>query len=211
MSLYARGGKRVFDVLAATVVALLTAPLHALVAVLVALTSGRPIYFAQVRAGLDGKAFRLMKFRTMKVGTHEKSGGYPTADMLTTVGAFLRKTSLDELPQLINIIKGDMSVVGPRPAIMDQVARYDVDQCRRLTVRPGLTGLAQVRYRNSASWSIRIRTDLEYIETISLRGDLVLILRTVPAVLLGSGVAMDQTAQAIDDLGPPGASAGRDL
>lgn len=201
MSLYANGGKRIVDFLVASLAAVVSSPLHLLCALAVRLTSGRPVYFTQERAGRDGQAFRLVKFRTMQVGTHEVSGGYPTADMVTPVGKFLRKTSLDELPQLLNIIRGDMSLVGPRPALLEQVARYSTRQSGRLVVRPGLTGLAQVRYRNNAPWSVRIESDLEYVSSVQARTDLRILAMTIPAVLTGGTVKIGQTAEEVDDLG----------
>ncbi|WP_067441365.1 sugar transferase [Nocardioides jensenii] len=201
MSMYERFGKRGFDCLASSLVAIISSPIHAMCALAVLLTSGRPIYFTQERAGRGGEAFRLLKFRTMKVGTHEASGGYPSASMVTPVGRVLRKTSLDELPQLLNIVKGDMSVVGPRPALMDQAARYDDVQRGRLAIRPGLTGVAQLRYRNNAPWSVRIKADLEYARSISLLGDLRIIFQTIPAVLRGDSVVTGQTVADVDDLG----------
>ena len=210
MTSYGRGGKRLFDVISASLVALLTSPIHALCALAVVFTSGRPVYFTQERAGRDGHAFRLLKFRTMDVGTHEQSGGYPTPAMITPVGRVLRKTSLDELPQLINIIKGDMSVVGPRPALMDQASRYDEEQRGRLAVRPGLTGLAQLRFRNDATWSVRIKSDLEYSRRISFLDDLKIIFMTIPSVLKGDSVVTGQSFTDVDDLGPLPAPTGVD-
>lgn len=200
MSIYFQGGKRVVDVLVAGVGSIVLLPVHAACAAAVVLTSGRPIYFTQARAGRDGEEFDLVKFRTMTVGTHELSGGYPTPAMVTPVGRWLRKLSLDEIPQLLNILKGDMSLVGPRPALPEQVERYTEAQRGRLAVRPGLTGLAQVRYRNNAPWSVRIESDLEYIETAGLWTDLKIVLRTVPAVLFGAGVVTGQTVDQVDDL-----------
>jgi lipopolysaccharide/colanic/teichoic acid biosynthesis glycosyltransferase len=201
MRLYARGGKRIVDFVAAALIAVFTAPIHVLCAAAVGVTSGRPVYFAQERVGRGGKVFKLIKFRTMKVGTHEASGGYPTAAMVTPVGRVLRKTSLDELPQLLNIIKGDMSLVGPRPALPEQAHRYSAPQRGRLIVRPGLTGLAQVRYRNNAAWSVRIESDLEYVRTITLWTDVKLLVMTVPAVVTGGSVKIGQSPSEVDDLG----------
>jgi lipopolysaccharide/colanic/teichoic acid biosynthesis glycosyltransferase len=198
---YDRVGKRATDLVVSGIVLVLTAPLYALCALGVRLTSGSPVYYRQERAGRHGEPFELVKFRTMKVGTHEVSGGYPSEDMVTGIGRVLRKTSLDELPQLWNIIRGEMSLVGPRPTLMEQVLRYSEEQRARLVIRPGVTGLAQIRYRNAASWSVRIQADLEYIEALSLKTDLAIILKTLPAVLLGTGVITGQTAADIDDLG----------
>ncbi|GGK79251.1 sugar transferase [Ornithinimicrobium pekingense] len=201
MTFYSTVGKRTIDVLAASGLLILTAPVHALCAAAVRVSSGPPVYFVQERIGRDGQPFSLMKFRTMQVGTHERSGGYPTPAMVTPMGKVLRKTSLDEIPQLFNILKGDMSIVGPRPALRDQVDRYSQRQRGRLAVRPGLTGLAQVRYRNGATWSVRIESDLEYIAKLSFWRDAAITLRTVPAVLFGAGVQTGQTAEDVDDLG----------
>lgn len=198
---YALGGKRFMDVAVAILVAACTAPIHLLCAVAVVVTTGRPVYFSQERVGRGGGPFKLVKFRTMRVGSHEASGGYPTAAMVTPVGRILRKTSLDELPQLINIIKGDMSLVGPRPGLPEQAARYSERQRGRLGVRPGLTGLAQVRYRNNAPWSVRIESDLEYVGSISLWGDVKILIKSVPAVLTGGKIKIGQTSGEVDDLG----------
>jgi lipopolysaccharide/colanic/teichoic acid biosynthesis glycosyltransferase len=201
MRLYAHGGKRVVDFVTASLIAVCTAPIHGVCAVAVRLTSGRPVYFVQERVGHGGTVFELIKFRTMQVGTHEATGGYPAAAMVTSVGRVLRRTSLDELPQLLNIIKGDMSLVGPRPALPEQVARYSTQQRGRLGVRPGLTGLAQVQYRNNAPWSVRIEIDLEYVRSISLWTDVKILMKTIPAVVTGRTVKIGQSASEVDDLG----------
>lgn len=203
MSIYRRVGKRGFDLAVSLTAGLLTAPIHAACAVAVWLTSGRPVYFTQERIGRDGRPFKLYKFRTMKVGTHEVSGGYPTADMVTPIGKALRTSSLDELPQILNIVRGDMSLVGPRPALADQVDRYTHEQRGRLAVRPGLTGLAQIRYRNAAPWSVRIRSDLEYVGRVSLLNDVRIMAGTVPALLRGGLVQLGQSFDQVDDLGSP--------
>lgn len=200
---YARRIKRPLDLVVAGTGLVVTAPLHAACALAVRLTNGSPVYFRQERAGRDGRPFHLVKFRTMKIGTHEASGGYPTPDMVTPVGRLLRKTSLDELPQLWNILRGDMSLVGPRPALLDQVERYTDEQRGRLAVRPGVTGLAQILYRNAAPWSVRIKADLEYVGSVSMVEDLRILVRTVPAVVFGVGVIVGQTAVDVDDLGRP--------
>ncbi|WP_164701575.1 sugar transferase [Modestobacter sp. KNN46-3] len=199
---YARYGKRAVDLVGSALMLTASAPLHAACAAAVRITSGRPVYFSQRRVGRDGVEFRVHKFRTMVTDAEVRSQGYPSADMVTGVGRVLRRWSLDELPQLWNITKGEMSFVGPRPTLPDQVARYTARQRGRLAVRPGLTGLAQVRHRNDAPWSTRIETDLEYAERISLRGDLAVLLATVPVALRGSGIHHGQTATEVDDLGP---------
>lgn len=202
MTFYRRRGKRWLDVTVASMALLVSSPVHLICVILVRTTSGRPVYFAQERIGLDGRSFRLFKLRTMQVGTHEASRGYPTPAMVTPPGKFLRKMSLDEIPQLWNIIRGDMSLVGPRPALTEQVERYTPEQRMRLAVRPGLTGLAQIRYRNNAPWSLRIESDREYIRYLSFVEDLRIIARTLPAVMTGGSVRTGQTQGEVDDLGP---------
>lgn len=198
---YSRSGKRLCDAVASAILLVVTAPVMGACALAIRAESGRPVIFDQQRAGQNGVPFTLHKFRSMKVGTHERSGGYPTPAMVTKVGAVLRRTSLDELPQLWNILRGDMSFVGPRPALLDQVARYSPAQRQRLATRPGLTGLAQIRFRNSAPWSVRIESDVEYVRNQSLLTDMSILLRTVPVALFGDGQRVGQTAAQIDDLG----------
>ncbi|GAB2683719.1 sugar transferase [Thalassiella azotivora] len=201
-SFYARRLKRPLDVVGAIALGVVTSPLHVACAAAVLASSGRPVYFSQQRAGRDGEPFRLHKFRTMKVGTEQVSNNFPTPDMVTPVGRVLRRLSLDEIPQLYNIAVGDMSFVGPRPALVSHVARYTAHQRRRLTVRPGLTGLAQVRYRNNAPWSVRIESDLEYVDAVSARLDLKLVVLTARTVLFGTGQVVGQQAADVDDLAP---------
>jgi lipopolysaccharide/colanic/teichoic acid biosynthesis glycosyltransferase len=208
-SFYVARAKRALDIAGSSILLLMTAPIQLLCAAAVAATDGRPVYFHQSRVGKDGRIFRLHKFRTMKVGTEIISGNYPTPAMVTKVGRVFRRLSLDELPQLANILHGEMSFVGPRPALPSQVARYTSEQCGRLVVRPGLTGLAQIRHRNNAPWSRRITTDLEYVRTMSLRLDVWIVLRTVPAALRGEGQLIGQTAADVDDLGVDKARSGR--
>lgn len=207
-SLYLSGGKRVLDFVGSLSLLILTIPIQALCAAAVVADSGRPVFFSQSRVGKDGKIFKLHKFRTMNAGTERTSGNYPTHEMITKVGRLLRRTSLDEIPQLANILLGEMSFVGPRPTLAPQVARYTEEQRGRLAVRPGLTGLAQVRHRNNAPWSRRIESDLEYIGQQSPSHDLRIVLRTIPAALRGDGQVVGQTAQDVDDLSAPDSAPG---
>ena len=207
-SFYADTMKRVLDVLGSLLLLVITAPVQAACAAAVAADDGRPVLYHQVRMGRDGRAFKLHKFRTMTVGTDEKFGGYPTPATVTRVGRVLRRLSLDELPQLANILRGEMSFVGPRPALPPQAVRYTSEQRGRLVVRPGITGLAQIRHRTSAPWSRRITTDLEYIRGLSLRMDLWILLRTIPTVLSDEGQSEWKTAKDIDDLGAEETSLG---
>ena len=140
--------------------------------------------FKQERVGLHGNNFQVFKFRSMVDGDNPL---VPDPTRITRVGAVLRRWSLDELPQLINVARGEMSAVGPRPTVASQVERYSVDQARRLTVRPGLTGLAQVSGRNSLAWADRIELDLVYVDSRSLRRDVSILVRTVSTVLTGDG------------------------
>lgn len=200
-SIYGVRVKRPLDLLTAIILSIVTAPIHLACALAIRVTSGSPVYFHQERAGLGGRPFRIHKFRTMKNGTEQLSGNYPTQDMVTPVGHWLRRTSLDELPQLANVVKGEMSFVGPRPALLSQVARYTTQQRERLMVRPGITGLAQILHRNSAPWSVRIETDRRYVDEQSFIGDLMIALRTIPAALRAEGQIVGQSATEVDDLG----------
>lgn len=178
-------GKRVIDLVVVTIVAIPATIVGALCAAAVAVTSRGPVFFRQERVGMDGAPFRVWKFRTMVDGNNPI---FPDESRITRVGSLLRRFSLDELPQLINVATGEMSIVGPRPTLAYQVERYDEHQRRRLAVRPGLTGLAQVSGRNSLTWSDRIDYDVEYVETQGLATDLSLIVRTFTTILTGDGV-----------------------
>ena len=159
-------------------------PAGLLIGLCVGLTSRGPVLFKQERVGLHGNNFQVFKFRSMVDGDNPL---VPDPTRITRVGAVLRRWSLDELPQLINVARGEMSAVGPRPTVASQVERYSVDQARRLTVRPGLTGLAQVSGRNSLAWADRIELDLVYVDSRSLRRDIAILVRTVSTVLTGDG------------------------
>jgi lipopolysaccharide/colanic/teichoic acid biosynthesis glycosyltransferase len=200
-SFYVARAKRVLDIVGSSLLLLITAPIQVLIAVVIAAGDGRPVFFHQSRVGRGGHIFRLHKFRTMTLGTELISGNYPTQAMVTTVGRTLRRLSLDEIPQLVNILRGEMSFVGPRPALLSQVVRYTAEQHGRHAIRPGLTGLAQIRHRNNAPWSRRIMTDLEYVRCLSMRLDLSILFRTIPAALKGDGQLVGQTAADVDDLG----------
>jgi lipopolysaccharide/colanic/teichoic acid biosynthesis glycosyltransferase len=182
--------KRALDVLGATVGLTLSAPLLAASAVAVRLEDRGPVFFRQERVGQDGRLFEVLKLRTMVVDAHTQGAGYAVDkgdSRITRVGSLLRKTSLDELPQLWNVLRGEMSLVGPRPTLAYQVERYTDRQRRRLEVKPGLTGWAQVNGRASLAWPERIELDVWYVEHRSLALDLRILLRTV-SVLLRPGV-----------------------
>ncbi|GAA3607362.1 sugar transferase [Microlunatus ginsengisoli] len=169
--------KRTFDVATAAVALTLSLPIQIVVAATIAARLGRPVLFRQVRPGLAGQPFTLIKFRTMSAPDPER-GIVTDAERLTPLGRFLRASSLDELPTLINVLRGEMSVVGPRPLLMEYLPLYTPEQSRRHDVRPGLTGLAQVSGRNSLSWADRLALDVDYVQHRSFALDLTIILRT---------------------------------
>lgn len=179
--------QRGLDWIVLGLVAVPAAVIGAICAVAIKLTSRGPVFFRQKRVGRHGELFEVVKFRTM-VDAPEGNPLFPDEDRITKVGRILRRLSIDELPQLINVARRDMSVVGPRPTLPYQVDRYTSTERRRLDVRPGLTGLAQVRGRNRIGWADRIVHDLEYVERQSLRLDLSILVRSIPIVLLGTGV-----------------------
>ncbi|HHX70950.1 MAG TPA: sugar transferase [Gallicola sp.] len=183
--MYKKYFKRFIDVTVSGLSLILLFPIFLIIAVLIKIDSRGPILFTQKRVGEKGRVFRIFKFRTML--TFEDSfypDGSPIEnyDRITKIGKILRKTSIDELPQLINIFIGDMSIVGPRPTLLYQVEKYDEYQARRLDVKPGLTGLAQVNGRNSLSWEQKIQYDIDYVNNITFLNDLKIILKTFVVV-----------------------------
>jgi sugar transferase EpsL len=183
--------KRALDVFVALMGMAVLSPLLLAITVLLLLRLGRPVFFLQERVGLDGRPFRIIKFRTMTRDAEQRTQGqWITAGnpYVTPSGRFLRKTSLDELPELVNVLKGDMSLVGPRPTLSEQVAGYDSFQCRRLEVRPGITGWAQVNGRNSISWTERIKLDVWYVDHWTPWLDIRILLMTIGQVLRRRGV-----------------------
>jgi lipopolysaccharide/colanic/teichoic acid biosynthesis glycosyltransferase len=186
MSVYRRGGKRWLDLGVASVALIALAPAMALVALAVRCTMGTPVLFRQRRPGLDGRPFVILKFRTMR-----QAGGSTASDVdrLEPAGTWLRALSLDELPQLINVLKGDMSLVGPRPLLMQYLDRYSPTQARRHEVRPGLTGWAQVNGRNALSWEERLAMDVWYADHHSFALDVRILLRTVAIVARRRGIS----------------------
>ena len=183
--------KRLIDLTVASLVLALLAPVMALVALAIRLTMGRPVMFRQVRPGYRAKPFVLSKFRTMREAYGPDGTPRPDAERLTHLGRFLRKTSLDELPQLWNVLRGDLSLVGPRPLLTRYLPYFTERERLRQTVRPGITGWAQIRGRNAASWDQRLSDDVWYVENWSLLLDLKILLMTLKAALQGSGVVVD--------------------
>jgi lipopolysaccharide/colanic/teichoic acid biosynthesis glycosyltransferase len=181
-------GKRALDLVVAGAALLVLAPLMAVLAVVVRLGVGGRVLFRQERAGLGGRPFEVLKFRSMRDARGADGSLLPDAERLTAVGRWLRATSLDELPQLVNVLRGEMSLVGPRPLPRAYVARYSDQERRRLDVVPGLTGWSQVNGRNAMDWAHKLALDVWYVDNRSLRLDLRILARTVRTVLAGDGV-----------------------
>ena len=181
--------KRGLDILAACVGLAAFAPAIAVIAALVAASTGRPILFTQTRPGKNGRVFTLYKFRTMSGATGAAGELLPDAERLTAVGRFLRRYSLDELPQLWNVLRGDMSFVGPRPLLVEYLPLYSAEQARRHEVRPGITGWAQVNGRNAQPWDERLRLDVWYVDHQSFWLDLRILWFTILKVLRSEGVS----------------------
>lgn len=183
--------KHSLDRVAAIVLLCLFSPVLLLIGVVILMESGRPVLFVQIRVGHQGRPFRAYKFRTMVPGAEQVGLGTTVAagdDRITRVGVFLRTWSLDELPQLLNVIRGDMSLVGPRPTLEHQVERYTPFQRRRLEMKPGITGWAQVCGRNSLPWAKRIELDIWYVDRFSLLLDIRILLRTIGVWLRREGL-----------------------
>ena len=206
MTLRDRFVKRGFDLIGAGVALAVLGPVLLVLAVLVRRRLGAPVLFRQRRPGRGGKLFTILKFRTMRDAVG--SDGRPLADelRLTRFGRFLRSSSLDELPELLNVVRGDMSLVGPRPLIPAYLERYTPEQARRHEVRPGITGLAQVSGRNAISWEERLALDVEYVDGWSLRLDLWILWRTVAITLRREGISAEGHATMPEFLGSAGAS-----
>ena len=186
--------KRLIDVVVAAGVLAVGAPVMAATAVAVCADVGRPVLFRQDRVGLGGRVFRLFKFRTMTEARGGDGRLRSDDERLTRVGRFLRASSLDELPQLLNVLRGDMSLVGPRPLLVQYLARYSPVQARRHEVKPGITGLAQVAGRNALSWPEKLALDVAYVDQQSLVLDLKILARTVAAVIRRDGISAAGTA-----------------
>lgn len=190
-AMYAKYVKRMLDFLIALVGLVVASPILLIVAVLVRTKLGSPVLFAQERPGKDEKIFKLYKFRSMSDARDEQGNLLPDKDRLTPFGKMLRATSLDELPELFNILKGDMSLIGPRPLLVSYLPWYTEREQLRHTVRPGLTGLAQVSGRNSLVWDKRLEKDVEYVEHLSFMMDLKILFMTVKKVVCKDDVAED--------------------
>lgn len=189
--LYEKYIKRPQDLCCAVLALVVLSPVLAITALLVKIKLGSPVIFKQERPGLNGQIFEMYKFRTMTDGRDKNGELLPDEQRLTSFGKMLRSTSLDELPELINIIKGDLSVVGPRALLVRYLPRYNEEQARRHEVRPGLTGLAQIHGRNAISWDEKFKWDVQYVDHVSFLGDWKIIFDTIKVVLKRDGINSD--------------------
>ncbi|HHX94806.1 MAG TPA: sugar transferase, partial [Clostridia bacterium] len=186
--IYRRFFKRPLDLVLSLCAIIFLSPVFLVIAILVRLNLGSPVIFKQKRPGLNEKIFTLYKFRTMTDARDENGELMPDEDRLTGFGKFLRSTSLDELPELFNILKGDMSLVGPRPLLVQYLPLYNDHQKRRHEVKPGLSGLAQVNGRNVISWEEKFKFDVQYVDNISFIGDLMIIFQTLKKAIMREGI-----------------------
>jgi lipopolysaccharide/colanic/teichoic acid biosynthesis glycosyltransferase len=193
--------KFILDRFFAAIFLVFLAPLLLLISILIKVNG--PVFFTQKRLGKNGKIFKIIKFRTMVVNADDylDANGVPTRDRITKIGKVLRSTSLDEIPQLFNIILGDMSFIGPRPTLVSHWNRYTEGQKKRSKMLPGITGWAQVCGRNEIPWSKRIELDIEYIDNYSLWFDVIIALKTINIVFQKKGIVMDRNTSFADDLG----------
>ncbi|CAE6910991.1 Uncharacterized sugar transferase EpsL [Pseudomonas marincola] len=183
--------KRFFDIVASAIGLLLLSPVIALVALQIGRKIGSPVFFRQVRPGLNGKPFEMIKFRTMRDAVDAAGNPLPDSERMTPFGSLLRSTSLDELPELWNVLKGDMSLVGPRPLLMEYLPLYNPEQFRRHEVRPGVTGWAQINGRNSLGWEEKFALDVCYVDSRSFWFDMKIILLTLKRVVARDGISAD--------------------
>lgn len=186
--------KRAFDIAASASALVVLSPVLAITAHKVKKELGSPVLFRQTRPGLHGKPFEMIKFRTMKDTTDKEGNALPDSERLTEFGKKLRASSLDELPELWNVLKGDMSLVGPRPLLMEYLPLYNAEQAKRHNVRPGVTGYAQVNGRNSLSWEDKFKLDTWYVEHQSLWLDMKILLKTVKKVIIKDGISAEGEA-----------------
>lgn len=186
-----RTAKRAIDLAGASIALVVFAVPMAIVATLVRLTLGTPVIFRQPRPGLHGRLFEMYKFRTMRDMTDGAGNALPDRDRITPLGKFLRRTSLDELPELINVVRGEMSLVGPRPLLVEYLPRYSPEQARRHDALPGITGLAQINGRNTRSWDERLALDVWYVDHASLALDAKILAQTAFRLVRGTEVSAD--------------------
>lgn len=196
--------KRILDITIASTALILLSPIYLIVAHKVKKNLGSPVLFRQVRPGLHGKPFEMIKFRTMKDALDAEGNPLPDSERLTPFGKMLRATSLDEMPELWNVIKGDMSIVGPRPLLMEYLPLYNEQQAKRHNVRPGITGYAQVNGRNAISWEKKFELDTWYVENQSLWLDFKIMLKTIKKVIAKDDISAEGEATMSKFTGTPG-------
>ncbi|WP_180028533.1 sugar transferase [Acinetobacter sp. YH16032] len=195
--------KRIIDITIASTALILLSPVYLIVAHKVKKNLGSPVLFRQVRPGLHGKPFEMIKFRTMKDALDTEGNPLPDSERLTPFGKMLRATSLDEMPELWNVIKGDMSIVGPRPLLMEYLPLYNQEQAKRHNVRPGITGYAQVNGRNAISWEKKFELDTWYVEHQSLWLDFKIMLKTIKKVIAKDDISAEGEATTTKFTGTP--------
>ncbi|CAH1528143.1 Uncharacterized sugar transferase EpsL [Vibrio rotiferianus] len=183
--------KRIFDMLTSFVVLIILSPIFSLIALMIRKKLGSPVFFRQTRPGLNGKPFEMVKFRSMKDAVDQHGNPLPDSERLTPFGDKLRSSSLDELPELWNVLKGEMSLVGPRPLLMQYLPLYSKEQARRHDVRPGVTGWAQINGRNAISWEEKFALDVWYVDNRTLWLDIKILFATVKKVFVKEGISAD--------------------
>ncbi len=186
--------KRTIDFFMSLILLVILSPIMVLVLILLFLSTRRNPFFIQTRPGLNEKSFRIIKLKTMNDNKSENGTLLPDAQRLTTIGRFVRKTSLDEIPQLINVLMGDMAIIGPRPLLVRYLPHYSERERLRHSVRPGITGLAQVNGRNTVGWTERLSFDVDYVENLSLKLDLKIIYKTILKVVSSENIVVDPEA-----------------
>ncbi len=192
--MYRRWGKRAIDILGAGLAVVLLSPVLLVSALVVAVRLGRPVLFKQKRAGYGSRPFNVLKFRSMTDARDPDGALRPDSERLTPLGVFLRESSIDELPSLLNVLKGEMSLIGPRPFIYDYVELYTPEQARRHDVRPGITGWAQVNGRNALSWEEKFRLDVWYVDNVSLWLDIKIVFLTLKKLIRRDGISAPGSA-----------------
>lgn len=203
MNFYKKYGKRLLDLCISVPLCIVLSPIMGIIALLVAVKLGRPVLFTQNRPGYKEKIFKMYKFRSMTDERDSKGELLPDEVRLTSFGKCLRSTSLDELPELFNILKGDMSLVGPRPLLVQYLPLYNKSQRRRHNVKPGITGLAQINGRNSISWEEKFGYDVQYVETLSFRNDIDILFKTIFKVFRCEDIHSETSATMEDFMGTP--------
>lgn len=193
-TIYERYFKRILDIGISFSIIVFLSPVIITTAILVKVKLGDPVFFVQKRPGKNEKIFNIYKFRTMTLEKHKDGTFLDDAQRLTKIGTILRKTSIDELPSLFNVLKGDMSIIGPRPLLIEYLSLYNERQKRRHAVRPGLTGLAQINGRNAISWDRKFNMDIQYIDKITFIGDLLIFVKTVKKVVFREGINSSTSA-----------------